>query len=374
MFGVKIYELQADGEDRCIGTIALRDGKLIPSSSNGVLLQMLHVAVAGPKSGGKPIAAKDDPEIFLDCLRYRYHGMYLRATQPQELVEEDAIAPGEEKSAVPTVVKGSWEEGEHPRDHGKFASEEGEQGPGGKPGTRKDEQTPNAQADKASGKNTATATADSPGERPRPREDAPAKPKANEVAGKPFPKTAKIPPTISEHAKKVIAGSNAAQRSALRDYTIFGYADLNAAMRRCPPDFSCVSGDDKEMMEQLESLLDGQKLPEPVTVYRGLDLSPRSVRKLLDAARALKESGSTDYRMPSISSTTFQPDAAADLGDSLTFHIRAKSGLYVESLSAASGEHELIQSSRCKYRVVGVDDSVKVAPGRRKPVIYLEEV
>jgi hypothetical protein len=85
MLGVRVYELQGDGEDREVGRIVLSDGRIAPSAFTPVLLQILVAPAAGPRSGGRPVKADEDPEAFLDNLRWRYSGAYLRCGAPEEM-------------------------------------------------------------------------------------------------------------------------------------------------------------------------------------------------------------------------------------------------------------------------------------------------
>lgn len=143
---------------------------------------------------------------------------------------------------------------------------------------------------------------------------------------------------------------------------------LNGRMRRCPPNFECLPDDptheseiSRQFMEDMVRAVEGAPLlPEPVTVYRGIDLSGRVYRgktgkdqaeELLEAAKAIKGSGD-EFRMPSFTSSSLDPKEAADLGGkSITFRILAKSGLYVESVSSQPEERELVQSPNTRYRV-----------------------
>jgi len=182
-------------------------------------------------------------------------------------------------------------------------------------------------------------------------------------------------PAYQQALQKIAANSD--MRETVEDYTLEGYKSLNSKMRSCPPDFSCLSGKDKEMYEVLEYTLDRlPPLKEPIKVFRGLELNPELTKSLVDAAKSIMEAGG-DFSMPSITSTSISSDIGGGFGSSVVFHIMAKKGLYAESMTINTGEEELIQSSKTKYKVVGVTPGKGVMPGahgENSQVIYLEEV
>lgn len=175
---------------------------------------------------------------------------------------------------------------------------------------------------------------------------------------------------------------------------MIGCYELNEAMRQCPPDFKCVKGYKRKAMEAIFSLFE-KALPfkQEVTVYRVINCSKEEMGQLLDAAKQMKEAG-TVYTMPSFTSTSLNPSYAATKQDGgVSFHIKAKSGIYTGgsgkgwdepgtfAFSSNAMEQEIIQSPRCKYRVVGVaaTNVVEAEEGKEgkvipSNVIYLEEI
>jgi hypothetical protein len=81
---VRVFELQEGAIDKEIGMLRLEDGHVIPSSDDVLLLQILSYPAAGPATDWEPVTAKGDPEKFLENLRFRYHGAYLRVSAPEE--------------------------------------------------------------------------------------------------------------------------------------------------------------------------------------------------------------------------------------------------------------------------------------------------
>src|SRR5581483_5417254 len=194
-----------------------------------------------------------------------------------------------------------------------------------------------------------------------------------------------VPKHVERQSKKYLSTLNSYQMKAIRDYTGSSYADLNKKMRSCPPNFECVEDTyHKNLMTQLESAL--EKAPdfeEPVDVYRGMKLSHESAERVLESVRKAMDSGK-EYTMPSITSTTVKPGVAigtfAQAGSyqkPIVFKIKAKSGVYVESVTSISGENEVIQSSKTRYRPVKIEDTNYEHPSfptKAITTIYLEEV
>ena len=181
-----------------------------------------------------------------------------------------------------------------------------------------------------------------------------------------------VPDNIEDFGEDVIEGLSKMQRKALRKYTGDDYADLNAAMRACPPKYECVEGVERKQMEAIESAV-SVRLPEPVTVYRGCDLSEKALQQLLAQVEEVK-SNDGSFRMPSITSTTFNPKSGYVNTAGVVFRIQARTGLPVASISQVEDEEEMIQSSRAEYRVVGVERQLYGnARDKVRHVIRLEE-
>lgn len=207
-----------------------------------------------------------------------------------------------------------------------------------------------------------------------------------DYVGKPIQYTTKdyqVSKDLDLFGKKASDGLTPTQMDAVYRYSGDDYVSINRAMRKCPPDFHCVGGTERKQMELIEeALAEAPPLPEPTMVYRGITNTPQGIQDTINLARQAMENGG-EYRMPSITSTTLDPAVSimafgsTHLNHSVVFQIRAKRGLYINSFSEHNHEHEVIQSSKTRYRVAGVEvvDFVEGdKPGRKGNVIYLEEL
>lgn len=84
MKGVRIFGTDDNGNQVEIGRLLLKAGKVIPSNKATALETILEGAVPLADESGQ-VRATDDPEKFLEGLRYKYSGSYLRAGPVEEL-------------------------------------------------------------------------------------------------------------------------------------------------------------------------------------------------------------------------------------------------------------------------------------------------
>ncbi len=175
------------------------------------------------------------------------------------------------------------------------------------------------------------------------------------------------------------------QAKAIEEYTSDAYEDLNRKMRQCPPDFNCVKGGTFErLVAELEkAIANAPSLPEPVMAYRGVDMRDLKLRSKMESNLKGCLNSGTEFTFGQFVSTTiwagneFIEDIDKDSG--FIFQIKAKKGLYVESISSNPGEKEFLQSANTKYKVVAFVDDVKFwdvnkDASTRKQIVYLEEV
>ena len=184
---------------------------------------------------------------------------------------------------------------------------------------------------------------------------------------------------LMTHSQQVILSLNKDQRSAIREYMDQGYEDVNKAMRKCPPDFHCVGPDERYIMDGVESAIaSAPDFESPVNVYRGMTGNDKTMGDLLSSLEDAKSSGK-EFSLPSITSTTIDPEVVKTFSGTgktskaVVFSIKAKRGLYVESLTvkgANQGEHEVLKSSKNKYKVTGITPG----KGHGETVIEMEEV
>jgi hypothetical protein len=187
--------------------------------------------------------------------------------------------------------------------------------------------------------------------------------------------------------KKVIErlGSDRAGRvlESVKEYTDEAYNSLNSQMRKCPPSFKCLDPDMRGLFDDLEAAIDAAPpFKDPVTVYRAINVSPQLASELAAEAENKADDGS-EFSLPSMTSTTLKASTALGFEKNkqqqqLMFHIKAKTGLYVDPISVNQGEEEIIQSPSTRYKVVGVADTdFKAEKGAwtyTRKTIYLEEV
>jgi hypothetical protein len=180
---------------------------------------------------------------------------------------------------------------------------------------------------------------------------------------------------VLDHGNAVKKLWTSEEMSAVQSYTGAGYASLNDAMRKCPPQFECVKGKLKTRMEHILSALDkAPPLPETTTVSRGIHVyGEEKMKEFLNVAKAARDAGA-DYQMPCISSTSVKPSPPmGGYGDTaVNFIIEAKTGVYVGAgthVSHHPGEKEIIQSPKAKYRVINVIEK-KGSPN----IVHLQEV
>jgi hypothetical protein len=140
------------------------------------------------------------------------------------------------------------------------------------------------------------------------------------------------------------------QVGAIKDYTGSSYRQLNKMMRSCPPNFECVEGQYKPMMEHILSAVHGApKLASPVIVKRGITVDSKTGENLLAAAAQAQKTGD-GFHMPSITSTSI----LNGFGGNVKFEMKIRSGLYVRPISSVPSEEEVIVSPKTKFKVLGV--------------------
>lgn len=180
---------------------------------------------------------------------------------------------------------------------------------------------------------------------------------------------------LNAHARQTLRkakGTVAFPAELVKEYTGAAYRSLNEEMRRCPPEFHCVTEPNSLLLHHLRTLLDGAApLPKPVDVYRGLNARQATRDALLDEYS--KRAGTDGVvQMPSFTSTSLDADTAGAFSvgtNRLMFKITAKTGLYVDKISEMPGERELLQSPSTRYRVKAVHQ-VEGKP----PLVHLEEL
>ncbi len=180
---------------------------------------------------------------------------------------------------------------------------------------------------------------------------------------------------LTNHATEVNQQLGQHHLDAIESYTSMdGYAGLNRAMRSCPPNFECVQGDEKTKLDNIEDAIKiSGKFPQPVMVHRGLVCGNSQTAAALAHAAQTALDGGHEFKMPSLTSTSTKDKVAQvsptskDRG--IAFKITARTGIYVDQISANKGEREMIQSAHTRYKVAKVE---KTEVGGH--VIHLEEM
>lgn len=194
-------------------------------------------------------------------------------------------------------------------------------------------------------------------------------------------KQTETPESMMEIGKSVVKKMSSEEKKAVKDYTDTGYRVLNMHMRKCPPEFGCLSDEESskwKSIEQAASKVDDFK--EPVSVYRGIRVDSAIGKKLLSAMSSSAKSGK-EISMPCLTSTSFSAKRSADAFATayedkmpIMYHITAKNGLPVEPITVNKGEHELLLSAKSKYRVVSVQKNEKVGDKYLRAIVHLEQI
>lgn len=166
--------------------------------------------------------------------------------------------------------------------------------------------------------------------------------------------------------------------SALHAYTYHEHAfPLNDALRKDPTG-STMQEPQKQLYRQLMAALkEANGLNKPVAAYRGVDQRFAS-KAIADAETALN--GSRVIEGHGISSLSLNPAKSVEYAKGATgvlYSIKAKSGAYVEPITRAKGEEELVHGHGKRYFVHGIseEDHTSTDGSKHKmKVIHLEEL
>jgi hypothetical protein len=177
-----------------------------------------------------------------------------------------------------------------------------------------------------------------------------------------------------EASERAISQLSKEGKNAIYYYTSTGYGTINSEMRKCPPKFECVDKDILKKANAIRTAIEvAGKFPKPVDVSRGLYITDPVIREAL--VKQLESIHANDgyFQWPSLASTSTNSNTANEFGSSgafgIMFQIKAKSGLYVESVTANTGENEIIQSWKTRYKIKNIEMTPK---GGR--VVHMEEI
>ena len=162
----------------------------------------------------------------------------------------------------------------------------------------------------------------------------------------------------------------ASEISELKSYTGSGYFNLNSKMRSCPPEFECLGKELKEKADKiLSAIAKAGKFSTPIKVHRGLSVDQSTLKTFIDTTLKHQNDGTT-YQFPSFTSTS----VTSGFHGNVKFHITAKTGIFVKSLSGFKSENEVIQSPHTKYKVTEVTKSPTSHSTSSTYHVNLEEV
>jgi hypothetical protein len=166
------------------------------------------------------------------------------------------------------------------------------------------------------------------------------------------------------------SAASAAVSSYTKDRTPDGtpvHLDINQKLR------SAEALDSKE--QALVNELDGitsKPFGAPITAYRGLGSSSQ---KFLDRATAALKSG--EHVVDNgFGSTSLNPRVAGTAFSQfgVVCQVRVKRGAYLEPSTKYDGEHEVLLARGSRFKVIAIDQRVKIGGVKEYTVIRMEEV
>jgi len=171
------------------------------------------------------------------------------------------------------------------------------------------------------------------------------------------------PEEIADLMREYLAEVPEAGQYAVKWYTDDNFKDLNRSLRR---GFDLDDKQERNFGRLREVIRRAPVLPEPVLVWRGIELHGQDLTNFLDLAKEAQRKGMF-LQTPGFVSTSFDPQKIQSFGGGrgIAFEIETRRGIYVESLSTNSGEYELVQDHDSAYEVLGVEENVpfEFSPG-----------
>lgn len=114
---VEVHDLAPDGQDRIAGILRLRGGAVAAEPATKLLRSILAEPVYDPRGGGV-WDAEQDPEKFLDALRFQYTSAYLRASKP---IDDESEDEGDDGASLARHYADLWNT---MREHGEDVPDE----------------------------------------------------------------------------------------------------------------------------------------------------------------------------------------------------------------------------------------------------------
>jgi hypothetical protein len=164
-----------------------------------------------------------------------------------------------------------------------------------------------------------------------------------------------------------------ATKSALSSYTKKGDGPMNQALREGTPAPPAVQ---KKIAAIQKAYDESPAFPEPVAVWRGIQLAEGEKQQLMEKLKSMAGTGET-FALKGFASTSTEPDVARQFGN-VMMEIHAKKGLSMEGVTKFGGEKELLLGHNSQFRVVGVKELKYLPYGKSVPItittIQLEHV
>ena len=270
-----------------------------------------------------------------------------------------ALKKGDPHSA--RLYAAQWQESQHPRDHGKFATKGGESGRGDSDRGGGAPRNYLAAALAAAGRGDSDHDDYAPDYGGESAYDSGYGGYGGYAPDGPAPYRPAYDPdadaALRAHAGPVLASLDAPERHAVRAYTGGSYEAINAPLRSGAP-----RGDWPEGAAAVVDALDGllartPPLARPRTVHRGLTLSGDAGEALAAQFEAAASSGAP-VRFRSYLSTTSDPGEVGNfVGPSggFVFEIEARRGLHLDPASRTGGESEFLLPRDQSFRVRSVE-------------------
>lgn len=162
--------------------------------------------------------------------------------------------------------------------------------------------------------------------------------------------TLQLPSGFTKHMKAVCDDLGSEEYDAVLGYTKENYGFLNEMIRQCPETLDCGGTDHPKQIAMIDSAIaKAGRLSAPINAYRSMSLRGEPLYQFLQLCEAAKNANS-DMQLPGFKSTSLVPGFFCK-SYPIQIRIRAKTGLYVQSMSSVNDEYELLQSRDVRYKV-----------------------
>ena len=148
----------------------------------------------------------------------------------------------------------------------------------------------------------------------------------------------------------------AGQRNAVEEYTDDAYSAVNPALRDSP-DGAGLSREVKKFVRHLDAAIRAfPPFAEPVTSWRGLDISKPEKAAKIDAAFNAALATGEPVTLSGFSSADLDPARAAGRSGKgqMVLEITSRRGAYLHAATSCPAEHEILHTHGERFKVVGV--------------------